>query len=102
MGISKDSISPQEKQATLEIQEWQDLWNEKSQSLQFAEERDKQAENNLILSTDSYFVGLISLDQLFNIYSEYAQAHNNYLQVLTDKILYQSCLELSLQSSLLN
>jgi outer membrane protein TolC len=92
----------QEKQAALEIQEWQDLWNEKSQSLQFAEERDKQAENNLILSTDSYFVGLISLDQLFNIYSEYAQAHNNYLQVLTDKILYQSCLELSLQSSLLN
>jgi outer membrane protein len=77
-----------------EIKDWNARLNEKQQSGAFASRRDEMASTTLNLSIMNYNEGVISLDQLFNIYNEYAQAKNSFLQTKADIIMYEQWLKI--------
>ncbi len=77
-----------------ELSEWRIKFEDKKQSGQLASRRDELAENTLNLSLLSYNEGVISLNELFNIYNEYVQARNNRLQTTADAVLYLEYLKL--------
>lgn len=77
-----------------QISEYQIKYQEKVNSALMAEKRAKLSSTSLDLSLLNYDDGVISLDQLFNIYSEYVQAQNNRLQNFADAALYSTWLDL--------
>lgn len=83
-------------EAATELSEWQIRLKEKSDAKILAERRAMLANQTLELSIMNYDEGFISLDQLFNVYGEYAQSKNNYLQILADAIKYETWLKLEL------
>lgn len=83
--------------AEREILEWQIKRSENQKNLLNAQKRNQLALENLNLSFQAYSEGVISLDQLFNIYQEYVVAGNNFLQTKADAILYQTYFELENQ-----
>ncbi len=83
--------------AERELLEWQIKRYENQRNLLNAQKRNQLALENLNLSFQAYDEGVISLDQLFNIYQEYVVAGNNFLQTKADAILYQTYFELENQ-----
>ncbi len=81
-------------ESTTELSEWQIRLKEKSDAKILAERRAMLASKTLELSIMNYNEGFISLDQLFNVYGEYAQSKNNYLQILADAIKYETWLKM--------
>ncbi|MEX1188209.1 MAG: TolC family protein [Bacteroidia bacterium] len=77
-----------------ELSEWKIKFEDKRQSREFAIRRDELAENTLNLSLLNYNEGVISLNELFNIYNEHVQARNNRLQTTADALLYLEFLKL--------
>lgn len=77
-----------------ELSEWRIRFEDKKQSGQLASRRDELAQSTLDLSLLSYNEGVISLNELFNIYNEYVQARNNRLQTIADAVLYREYLNL--------
>ncbi len=77
-----------------ELSQWRINFENKKQSGQMAMKRDELAESTLILSLMNYNEGVISLNELFNIYNEYVQAKNNRLQTTADAVLYREYLKL--------
>ncbi len=75
-----------------EIQEWQINIREKAKSMDLAARRDKLTGESLELSISSFDQGVITLDQLFNIYNEYVLARNSYLQTMADVAVYRNYL----------
>jgi outer membrane protein TolC len=77
-----------------EIKDWNARLIEKQQSGTLAYRRNEMASTTLNLSIMNYDEGVISLDQLFNIYNEYAQAKNSFLQTKADAIMYEQWLKI--------
>jgi outer membrane protein len=73
-----------------ELNEWNTRLKEKLESRKMAARRDQLALQNLDLSLQLYEEGVISLDQLFNIYNEYAQARNAFLLACTEAAIYHT------------
>jgi len=83
------------KQQTLtesaaELTEWTTRLDEKVQARTLAAHKETLALQNIQLGLDLYNQGVISLDQLFNIYNEYAQAKSSFIQTCTDAAIFQT------------
>jgi outer membrane protein len=77
-----------------ELNDWNERLAEKQKSGSFAYRRNEMASTTLNLSLMNYDQGVISLDQLFNIYNEYAAAKNSYLQTRADAVMYEQWLKI--------
>lgn len=83
--------------AERELRDWNERLVEKRESGSYAYRRNEMAATTLNLSIMNYDQGLISLDQLFNIYNEYAAAKNSYLQTRADAVMYEQWLKIEQQ-----
>lgn len=78
----------QQLTSNLEVAEWQTRLSEKMDNRTQAWQRSKLMNQSVNMALAAYGEGVMTLDQVFSVYQEYAQAQQSALQVTADAALY--------------